>query len=636
MEDRSLFLPQPIPVARSILWKPLPDSFHLLARVLEGVQKYKIFISQDTLLDIEDRIRTSPQQHVLGLLLGNLYECTQTGERFVIVTAHLKSKHQLDEENDAISPEVWESLQAELRSRSGHLLGWYRSHSRIGRRLEPPDARVQDRYFPQPWQSVLLLNIDERRITGGLFLVEKRTGRSYLTPFYELLDSESARQAGVKRTCVSWYNYVTEDTVSPFAGWNREPVPALPSSDRQNGGASFFGRLLGSVKRALGGFGNEVGPVSVVGQASRSRRGEVDDAAPPVEQAREVGKPTEVEIPKPTEAEIPRLPVRDVAALRESHDSPALPVDRESEPVPALTSRLIVSSPAPRRPSPVRLRAQTAPSSPAEVRPPVAREVPDPPVRPAVAEIPRAREGLAPPPSRQDLMARLTLEATDTETWQPAVKADEPQPEEDLPLASASTPGASILIPAGQLGTTGGILLPANFFAAADRRNRRRRTLMIGGAGGIVAVLAIMLTVWGDQGGTGLRAAPEAAERGAVPSAVAGRWGGSANAPASPSGAAPDPSADTLLSAFDAQRDSVEGALAAYQVLDGDYAERRVDCAALSQGYRELRRQYFALTELHGLTQPRLDEKRAARYSFLSTKLIEVDELFLASSCPSR
>ncbi|HJU65822.1 MAG TPA: hypothetical protein VJ596_09105, partial [Gemmatimonadaceae bacterium] len=326
------------------MWKPLPDSFHLLARVMEGVQNYKIFITQDTLLDIEDRIRTSPHQHVLGLLLGNLYECTETGERFVIVTTHLKSAHHLDEESDAITPEVWEALQADLRSRSGHLLGWYRSHGRIGRRLELPDARVQDRYFPQPWQSALLLTVDDRRITGGLFLVEKRSGRSYLTPFYELLDAESVRQAGMKRTCVSWYNYVTEDTVSPFAGWDRE-APSIPaSSESQNRSASFFERLIGSVKRALGGFGNDAAPVSVVGHAHRPQRRELDQAATRVEALREVSKPTE--------AEIPRVPVREVAPSHESHDSPPLNGDRESEAVPNLTSRLIISSPMPRRPSP--------------------------------------------------------------------------------------------------------------------------------------------------------------------------------------------------------------------------------------------------------------------------------------------
>jgi hypothetical protein len=628
MEDRSLFLPQPIPVARSILWKPLPDSFHLLARVLEGAQAYKIFISQDTLLDIEDRIRTSRHQHVLGLLLGNLYECTETGERFVIVTAHLKSTQQLDEENDPISPELWESLQADLRGRSGHVLGWYRSHSRVGRRLEPPDARVQERYFPQPWQSVLLLNVDERRITGGLFLVEKRSGRSYLSPFYELLDSESVRVAGVKRTCVSWYNYVTEDTVSPFAGWERETVPAPVVSDSEGGGASFFSRLIDSVRRAFRGFVNDDRPVSVVGHARGTQHSEREERARPLERLRELSRSTE--------PEIPRVPARDVVPAEESHESPALNADRESEPVPSVTSRLILSSPIPRRPSPVRLHAQPAPSTPAPERAPAAREVSEAPARPAVAEMPRAREQLPRAPTRQDLRARLALEAAaDTEPEQPVEKAPEPAPEEDF--VSINVPKSGILIPAAQQPEMSGyILLPANFFADDDRRRRRRRTGMVGGVGALVAVLALMLTVRGDESQTGLSRAAVAADRRAIPSAAANGSSGPANAPASQPEAAAGPAADTLLAALAVHQDSVERALAAYQVLDGDFAEKQVDCAALSQGYRELRRLYFAFIELYGLAQPRLNQEQGAKYTFLATKLMEADELFLASRCTLR
>ncbi|MGH7719970.1 MAG: hypothetical protein ACREON_14155, partial [Gemmatimonadaceae bacterium] len=252
MSASDLFVAQPIPVARSILWKPLPDSYHLLARVLQGAEEFKIFIAQRTLLDIEDHVRSAGDRDVLGLLLGNLFRDPVTGERYVVANATLPSAHAVgDDDEEPITPEVWEVLQEELRKRTGHLLGWYRSRPTMGVRLEVGDTRTHEKYFPQPWQAALILAVENRRATGGVFLVEKRIARSYFTTFYELLDSESIRENGLKRTCVSWYNYVTEDTVAPFASWGSppgiEPVPAA----RVRHTPSAFTRAMTSIGHAI-------------------------------------------------------------------------------------------------------------------------------------------------------------------------------------------------------------------------------------------------------------------------------------------------------------------------------------------------------------------------------------------------
>src|SRR5688500_3000926 len=88
MEPDRIHLPQPIPLERSILWKPRYDSYHILAGVMRSAGgDYKTFFTQRALATVEGLVKSSPARDRFGFLTGRLFSCPRSGEHYMVVEA---------------------------------------------------------------------------------------------------------------------------------------------------------------------------------------------------------------------------------------------------------------------------------------------------------------------------------------------------------------------------------------------------------------------------------------------------------------------------------------------------------------------------------------------------------------------
>ena len=74
------------PSERVIRWNPLPDSYHLLAEMIRGPEdEYKLVVAQAALRQIDAHLHDSASATAVGFLLGQLYECPETGLHYTLV-----------------------------------------------------------------------------------------------------------------------------------------------------------------------------------------------------------------------------------------------------------------------------------------------------------------------------------------------------------------------------------------------------------------------------------------------------------------------------------------------------------------------------------------------------------------------
>lgn len=211
--DSSQFLSEPIPTVRCIRWNPLPDSYHLLAELLRAPRdEYKLLVSQDVLRHIDSHLRTATDERpAAGLLMGQLYEDPDTGGRYAIISGIARlAEGAIVAEREDLTEESWKNLGAAFRGHPREPLGWYRSRSVVSAQLAPGDTMGHVRYFPQPWQTALVVSPDPEYPAGSFYVYEKRVARVYSLPFYELFEPHPTRGTTGQRTWVRWQNYVTD------------------------------------------------------------------------------------------------------------------------------------------------------------------------------------------------------------------------------------------------------------------------------------------------------------------------------------------------------------------------------------------------------------------------------------------
>ena len=74
------------PAERVIRWNPLPDSYHLLAEMIRGPEdEYKVLVAQAALRQVDAHLRDAGGSTAVGFLLGQLYECPETGLHYTLV-----------------------------------------------------------------------------------------------------------------------------------------------------------------------------------------------------------------------------------------------------------------------------------------------------------------------------------------------------------------------------------------------------------------------------------------------------------------------------------------------------------------------------------------------------------------------
>src|SRR5918999_2670335 len=75
-----------LPLDRALLWRPLPDSYHLLASMMRAPQdQAQLFVTQRAFLQVERHLRSAPDLEVGGFLAGYLCVCPRSRTRYSVV-----------------------------------------------------------------------------------------------------------------------------------------------------------------------------------------------------------------------------------------------------------------------------------------------------------------------------------------------------------------------------------------------------------------------------------------------------------------------------------------------------------------------------------------------------------------------
>lgn len=217
---------EPLPLARAVLWKPLPDSYHLLASMMRSTeQQTMLFISQRAFLQVERHIRSAPDLEVGGFLAGHACECPRSRVRYFVVNTVVPFA---DVNGEPIGAQVtqagFEKVRQRLDDHGLTLIGWYRNGVGLGLQLLPDDVETHVTYFDKPWQTAMLVVPDATKSKGAFFTYDPRVGRSYCIPFYELFDTHAAESKRLDHTCVTWTTYVASVPMQPLATGEREVV----------------------------------------------------------------------------------------------------------------------------------------------------------------------------------------------------------------------------------------------------------------------------------------------------------------------------------------------------------------------------------------------------------------------------
>lgn len=216
METERAHLQQPIPVSRSILWKPRHDSYYILASVMRSAGgDYKIFMPQRTFITLEDLVRSSPKYDRFGLLTGHLFQSPELGERYMVISSIVPAPLPVSDPEAHPADGSWESGPVDL-PRGETVLGWYRTRAAAGSQLSVEDSALHQEFFPDPWQIALILVPASERPAGSFYRLERKVNRSFITPFYELLHTRPRRDEAAKRTCVMWESYLTDEEIVPL------------------------------------------------------------------------------------------------------------------------------------------------------------------------------------------------------------------------------------------------------------------------------------------------------------------------------------------------------------------------------------------------------------------------------------
>ncbi len=229
-------LRQPIPVARSILWSPTAGGAGAGGPRRPGEIAFPVFLLQSALAAIHEHLVAPPRlgQGLLGFLLGDLCECPETNVSYLVVDAAVRLNQPIysDRTRDVVT-RLWDRVQAQLEEQNAHLIGWYHSHPPLPLTLTEYDVETHEQYFGEPWQVTLLMGTDPAEPTGAFFRASAdENWLSTPLPFYELLNPDSIRPDGKKRSFVTWKNYRAYSAVGQQSGPHAAVSPAAATVPR--------------------------------------------------------------------------------------------------------------------------------------------------------------------------------------------------------------------------------------------------------------------------------------------------------------------------------------------------------------------------------------------------------------------
>ena len=207
---------RPMPVAASILWKPIDGA-------AEQDAGFPVFITQRALAAVHDHCAAT-RAACFGLLVGDVVDSPETGAPYVVVESTIRLPGSPEDDAKTVLVQGWVVAQDVLRKSGDLLVGWYRGGGGEAA-LSPAEADAHRAFFVQPWQLAVVVGSGDTTVGGVLRRSESNGWAQECLPFYELVDPASFRPDGSKPTRLRWDNYRTEETalVPPFP----LPVPAV-------------------------------------------------------------------------------------------------------------------------------------------------------------------------------------------------------------------------------------------------------------------------------------------------------------------------------------------------------------------------------------------------------------------------
>ena len=198
---------QAMPLDRSILWNPSMPG----VEKSEGASRapYPIFFQQEAVIALQEHVKSSPTQAIFGFLVGELYRDPETGALYSIIDKTLKLSQTIyGDKTEVVVGRLWDRMQEQLAKAHGTLLGWYHSHPGQGGLLTAHDIETHQKFFTDPWHVTILVAAEAGGVTGKFFRLAQ-TEDWHKTPlaFYELLQPESIKPDGKKRSFITWRNY---------------------------------------------------------------------------------------------------------------------------------------------------------------------------------------------------------------------------------------------------------------------------------------------------------------------------------------------------------------------------------------------------------------------------------------------
>jgi proteasome lid subunit RPN8/RPN11 len=213
-----------MPMDRAILWNPVKKEG---AGRPSGRAPYPVFFQQEAVVALQDHLKASPEQAIFGFLIGSLFRDPETGVLYAVIDKTLRHNQAIyGDKTEVVVARLWDRMQEQLARASGRLLGWYHSHPGQGLTLTTHDVETHVKFFTEPWQVAILVASEAAGVVGGFF----RSGSSAAWPetplaFYELLQPESIRADGKKRSFIVWKNYKAFNPVAQKAAPPPPPPP---------------------------------------------------------------------------------------------------------------------------------------------------------------------------------------------------------------------------------------------------------------------------------------------------------------------------------------------------------------------------------------------------------------------------
>ena len=199
--------------------KTFPDDHAILWAPVEGLTRSMelsppaIVITQGALREVIRHLSSSPEQELLGFLIGEPCECPKSKRRFLCVTGTLRTNHAIAEDQPVQIPDAeWLGQQLEVRRRRSTLIGWYHSTPFLSPSPSPLDLESHRARFTEPWQCGLVIATEGNDPAGGFFRAhtDPGAGGAYV-PFYEQVDDDGILEGGKLRTLVDWKSYSTSE-----------------------------------------------------------------------------------------------------------------------------------------------------------------------------------------------------------------------------------------------------------------------------------------------------------------------------------------------------------------------------------------------------------------------------------------